>query len=54
MLEYGCSRRHSFYSTYDLEDAFKAGFLSPIEMLAASDDLKDKVAEEVRKRIDKY
>ena len=37
------------YSTYDLEDAFKAGFLSPIEMLAASDDLKDKVAEEVRK-----
>lgn len=36
------------YSTYDIEDAFKAGFLSPLDMIAAKDDVVDAVAEEIR------
>ena len=41
------------YSTYDLEDAFKAGFTSPLEMLSASDALLEKVAAEVDKALKK-
>lgn len=33
------------YSTYDLEDAFKAGFISPISMAAADNRLKQKIAD---------
>lgn len=39
------------YSTYDLEDSFKAGFLSPIEILASPPDLLKKVAKKVGKQI---
>lgn len=38
------------YSTYDLEDSFKAGFLSPLELLSADDEIVTKVAETVRER----
>jgi len=39
------------YSTYDLEDAFKSGFLSPISMAAASDDTKRRIASVVNKKM---
>jgi dGTPase len=39
------------YSTYDLEDAFKAEFLSPIKMLATDPILLDKVAIKVKKKL---
>lgn len=39
------------YSTYDIEDSFKAGFISPVEILAASDTTKSKVAGIVLQRI---
>lgn len=39
------------YSTYDLEDSFKAGFLTPAKMLASDSALLDRVAERVGKRI---
>jgi dGTPase len=39
------------YSTYDLEDAFKAGFLSPISMAAANDKLKARIAEVVNQKL---
>jgi len=39
------------YSTYDLEDAFKAGFLSPIEMAAAPAELKDEIATEINSKL---
>lgn len=42
------------YSTYDLEDAFKAGFLSPLSMLASSSMIKEAVANTVKKRLDQY
>ena len=35
------------YSTYDLEDALKAGFYTPLEMLAATDELLGSVASKV-------
>lgn len=37
------------YSTYDLEDAFKAGFLTPYKMMSASDELYKQI---VNKLID--
>lgn len=37
------------YSTYDLEDALKAGFLTPAAMLAPSGEVVDEVAERVRR-----
>ena len=37
------------YSTYDLEDTFKLGFLSPLKMLSASDEILEKVAIKVKK-----
>jgi len=39
------------YSTYDLEDAFKAGFLSPISMAAADNRLKQRIADVVNKKM---
>jgi dGTPase len=41
------------YSTYDLEDAFKAGFLDPLSMLSSSNDLIEGVAKKVDERIKK-
>lgn len=35
------------YSTYDLEDAFKAGFLTPLDLTSASNDLIDAVVREI-------
>lgn len=35
------------YSTYDMEDAFKAGFLSPYDMLAASEDIYEQIVEKL-------
>ena len=42
------------YSTYDLEDAFKANFLSPLNMIAASDEILEAVATEVRESLKKH
>lgn len=39
------------YSTYDLEDAFKAGFISPLDMIAIDDVLANEIAKEVSKTI---
>jgi len=39
------------YSTYDLEDSLKAGFLTPIEILASDEDLLDRVARKVTKEL---
>ena len=39
------------YSTYDLEDAFKAGFLSPLSMAAADNSLKQRIADVVNKKM---
>ena len=41
------------YSTYDLEDSFKAGFLKPIDLLFASEEIRKRVAQKVSKRIGK-
>lgn len=35
------------YSTYDLEDAFKAGFLSPFECLSINDSVANNIASEL-------
>ncbi|MCM1166925.1 MAG: dNTP triphosphohydrolase [Lachnospiraceae bacterium] len=37
------------YSTYDVEDAFKAGFLSPYDMLAVEDDILKKISDKLYK-----
>jgi len=42
------------YSTYDLEDAFKAGFLSPVSMMSTPDEITVKVASTVKERLDRY
>jgi dGTPase len=39
------------YSTYDLEDAFKAGFTDPLTMLSSSEELFKKVAKKVDENI---
>ncbi|MCP4407291.1 MAG: dNTP triphosphohydrolase [Gammaproteobacteria bacterium] len=41
------------YSTYDIEDSFKAGFLSPVSLIAASDTIKAEIADTVSKRLRK-
>lgn len=41
------------YSTYDLEDSFKAGFLTPADMLASNDELLERVAHKVSISTDK-
>lgn len=38
------------YSAYDLEDSFKAGFLSPVEILTSPTELLEKVARKVAKQ----
>ena len=37
------------YSTYDVEDAFKAGFLSPYEMLAADQSIFEQISIKLKK-----
>lgn len=37
------------YSTYDLEDAFKAGFLSPFKIMAAEDNIYKQISEKLKK-----
>lgn len=37
------------YSTYDIEDAFKAGFLSPYKMMSASDAIYEQISEKLKK-----
>lgn len=37
------------YSTYDLEDAFKAGFLTPYKMMSASDDIYEQISQKLKK-----
>lgn len=41
------------YSTYDLEDAFKAGFMTPLKILASRDSLLDQVAMRASKNLNK-
>jgi dGTPase len=36
------------YSTYDIEDAFKANFLSPLAMISKDDEFKERIASKVR------
>jgi dGTPase len=39
------------YSTYDLEDTLKAGFLTPLDFLALPAEFRERVAEQVRKTV---
>jgi dGTPase len=39
------------YSTYDLEDSLKAGFLTPADILSSNKDLLDRVASKVRDKL---
>jgi dGTPase len=41
------------YSTYDLEDGFKAGFISPMDLLFPSRELLEKVVKKVNKNLKK-
>ena len=41
------------YSTYDLEDAFKAGFLTPLMLLAAPDAVYEEVARQTNRKLQK-
>jgi dGTPase len=38
------------YSTYDLEDAFKAGFLTPFDILSADDSIVEKITTDINKK----
>lgn len=40
------------YSTYDLEDAFKGGFLTPLSIIAMPDSAKSPIVRKVKGRID--
>jgi dGTPase len=40
------------YSTYDLEDSLKAGFTSPLEILAFSNEFKEKIVRKINKELD--
>lgn len=42
------------YSTYDLEDNFKGGFLSPLELLSLENDVLDAVASDITERAREY
>ena len=43
------------YSTYDLEDAFKGGFLTPLSIIAMPDEVKRKIANKVQSKLqDQY
>jgi dGTPase len=39
------------YSTYDIEDAFKANFLSPLGMISKDDEFKERIAIKVRESL---
>lgn len=39
------------YSTYDIDDAFKGGFLTPLDVLSATPELLESVAERVSQRL---
>jgi dGTPase len=39
------------YSTYDLEDAFAAGFLNPIAILSFDDDAKKDITSRIQRKI---
>ena len=39
------------YSTYDLEDAFKGGFLNPLSIIAMPDATKSKIAEKIQDKL---
>jgi dGTPase len=39
------------YSTYDIEDAFKANFLSPLSMISKDDAFKERIASKVRENL---
>lgn len=41
------------YSTYDLEDGFKAGFISPLDLLYPSHELESKVVKKVNSNLKK-
>jgi dGTPase len=40
------------YSTYDLEDSFKAGFVTPLDIIGASDEVKERLSRDIKKKID--
>jgi dGTPase len=40
------------YSTYDLEDAFHAGFIQPLDLVAAKNELLDEIASELSENTD--
>jgi dGTPase len=42
------------YSTYDLEDSFKARFTTPLGMISADKSILDNVAKTVRQRLNRY
>jgi len=39
------------YSTYDLEDVFKAGFLTPMRLFALDEDIYERVAQTITERL---
>jgi dGTPase len=39
------------YSTYDIEDAFAAGFLNPISILASDDSVKQEIARRIERKL---
>jgi dGTPase len=42
------------YSTYDVEDCFKAGILDPLSMFSLDNFIYDRVVKTINKRIEKY
>src|SRR5262249_52463100 len=42
------------YSTYDLEDTFKAGFLNPLDLLSLPEEFRERVAKAVSKTIPSF
>lgn len=42
------------YSTYDLEDAFKAQFLTPLSITGLSESVRTRAIATIRKRLDRY
>ncbi|WP_267550838.1 deoxyguanosinetriphosphate triphosphohydrolase family protein [Rhizobium rhizogenes] len=42
------------YSTYDVEDSLKAGFLSPLRMISMPDEFKERIVVGVRRKINEY
>jgi dGTPase len=40
------------YSTYDLEDNFKAGFLQPLDLFTLEDEVVEKIVATIQRRIE--